>query len=100
MQMFSICVCDIYADAGHMDMLYISFFLSFLCQIRKKHVPDLLQMHRRAAAAEGHILWQLWLTVGTKHHMLCLFLPLPLRCCTPENAALLISCAWYTSGKS
>ena len=36
MQMVRICVCHTYADARHMDMLYIYLLLSFLAEIRKK----------------------------------------------------------------
>lgn len=41
MQMVRICVCQTYADAVHMDMLYISILLSFPGQIRKKVFSDL-----------------------------------------------------------
>nr|QKY84468.1 hypothetical protein [Klebsiella pneumoniae]QKY84523.1 hypothetical protein [Klebsiella pneumoniae] len=50
MQMVGICVCFAYADARHMDMLHLCWFLTFPAQIRKKAVPDLIQPRRRAAA--------------------------------------------------
>ena len=40
MQMVRICVCHTYADAGHMDMLCISFLFTFPGQIRKKAKPE------------------------------------------------------------
>lgn len=40
MQMVRICVCNTYADVRHMDMLHISFLLSFPGQIRKKVKPE------------------------------------------------------------
>ena len=52
MQMVRICVCQAYADVGHMDMLNLYIVLSFSAEIRKKLVPDLRQTHRRAAAPE------------------------------------------------
>nr|QXV91360.1 hypothetical protein [Klebsiella pneumoniae subsp. pneumoniae] len=36
MQMVGICVCFAYADARHMDMLHLCWFLTFPAQIRKK----------------------------------------------------------------
>jgi len=53
MQMVRICVCQAYADVGHMDMLNLYIVLSFSAEIRKKLVPDLLQP-RRGAAARKH----------------------------------------------
>lgn len=47
MQMGSICVCEAYADAKHMDMVYISILLSFPGQIRKKVKPDANHLRRR-----------------------------------------------------
>jgi hypothetical protein len=50
MQMVRICVCQAYADVGHMDMLNLYIVLSFSAEIRKKLVPDLPEQPRRAAA--------------------------------------------------
>ncbi|STV77503.1 excinuclease ABC subunit A [Klebsiella variicola] len=41
MQMLSICVCRTYADARHMDMLYLSCFLISPPQIRKIPKPEI-----------------------------------------------------------
>lgn len=35
-----VCIGDTYADALHMDMLNISFLLSFSPKIRKKVIPE------------------------------------------------------------
>lgn len=48
MQMASICACFTYADAWHMDMLSLYWFLSFSGQIRKIPKSDL----------NGVIVWQ------------------------------------------
>jgi len=50
MQMVRICVCQAYADVGHMDMLNLYIVLSFSAEIRKKLVPDLLFLLRGSAA--------------------------------------------------
>ena len=57
MQMVRICVCQAYADVGHMDMLNLYIVLSFSAEIRKKLVPDLCEPHRRTAARQ-HKMWR------------------------------------------
>ena len=55
MHVLGVCICLTYADAMHMDMLYISILISFPGQIRKKAVPDLPEPLRRAAAKKHNM---------------------------------------------
>lgn len=68
MQMVSICVCQAYADVGHMDMLNLCCILSFPGQIRKKVVPDLIQPRRRAAARKHKMHYSVRRII---YYMLC-----------------------------
>lgn len=55
MQMVRICVCQAYADVGHMDMLNLYIVLSFSAEIRKKLVPDLPEPYRRSVAKKHNM---------------------------------------------
>ena len=56
MQMVRICVCQAYADVGHMDMLNLYIVLSFSAEIRKKLDPDLPALTRRPSGLKHNML--------------------------------------------
>ncbi|PHL23123.1 hypothetical protein BMR37_24250 [Escherichia coli] len=56
--MVGICVCFAYADARHMDMLHLCWFLTFPAQIRKKAVQDLPLPPHNATSCQ-HNMWYL-----------------------------------------
>lgn len=57
MQMVRICVCQAYADVGHMDMLNLYIVLSFSAEIRKKLVPDLPVVIRPRPTLHHNMQW-------------------------------------------
>ncbi len=54
MQMVGICVCFAYADARHMDMLHLCWFLTFPAQIRKIPKSDPEPRGRQASPPSYH----------------------------------------------
>lgn len=72
MQMVGICVCFAYADARHMDMLHLCWFLTFPAQIRKKAVPDLLQPRQRSGQATQYVA-----VFSAESDAICCVPPLP-----------------------
>ncbi len=96
MQMVSICVCLTYADALHMDMFSLYGCLSFPRRSESDSPGSSENAPARGGAKTPH--------TGIPYHPATpyiVFLPCPVtRRPDLTRGDMIISCAWYTSGKS